>query len=121
MPAELPSQARDSLGSRVGKTPTGRCRLRLFSDARRSQAETSAVDFVRDDALMERFSNSLIQALQKRGDAFIVAAHEGGDQLLVVDGDGRALYWSHPPEHDVAPGTGEQRCDMWPAIFRIGR
>src|SRR5713101_618360 len=102
-------------------TPTRQCCLQLFSDLRRSQAEASTVDFVRDDALMECLSNSLIQPLQKRIDAFIVAAHECGDQLLVVDSDGRTLYWGHPPEHYVAPGAGEQRCDMWPASFRVGR
>jgi hypothetical protein len=108
-------------GSEVGVTPARRSRLRLLSDLRRSQTEASTVDFVRDDALMERFSNSVIQALQKRVDAFIVAAHECGDQLLIVDGDGCAFYRGNPPEHDVAAWTGEQRCDVWPAIFRVGR
>lgn len=70
---------------------------------------------------MERFADGLIQALQKCGDAFFVTAHECGEQSLVVYSDGRAFYRRHSPQHDVASGTGEQRCDMWPAIFRIGR
>ena len=70
---------------------------------------------------MERFPNSVIQALQKRMDAFIVAAHERGHQLLIVDGDGRAFYRGNPPKHDVAAWTGEQRCDVWPTILRVGR
>jgi len=36
-----------------------------FFDLRPSQAEPSTVDFVRDDALMDRFSNSVIQALHE--------------------------------------------------------
>jgi hypothetical protein len=82
----------------------GACRSRLrwrdaatspstaFFDARWSQTTS---DFFRHDALMERLADDVIQALQKRGDAFLVAAHECGDQSLVVYGDGRTFYWRH--------------------------
>jgi hypothetical protein len=83
---QLPFTGPGLAGPKVGVTATRPCRLRLFADLRRSQAETAAVDFVRNDALVERFSNSLIQALQK-----------------------------------CPPGAGEQRCDMRPAILRVGR
>jgi hypothetical protein len=76
-------------------------RLPLFSDVRRSQAEPSAVDLVRNDALMERFAGGFIQAQQKRGDALIVPPHECGEQSLIVHGDGRAFYRCRSPQRDV--------------------
>ena len=57
----------------------------------------------------------------ERMDAFIVAAHERGDQLLIVDGDGCAFYRGNPPEHDVAAWTGEQRCAMWRLYIAAAR
>lgn len=75
-----------------------------FSDVGGSQAKSPAVDFVGHDALMQGFSERFIQPLQKRGDALIVAAHECGEQSLIVHGDGRAFDRCDSPQHDVAPG-----------------
>jgi hypothetical protein len=93
-------------------------RLPLLSDVRGSQAEPPAVvDLVGHNTLMKGFSDSLIQTLQKGVDALIISAHEGGEQRLIVHGDGRAFDRCDAPEHDVSPGTGEQRRDVWPAII----
>jgi hypothetical protein len=69
--------------------------------------EAATIDLVGYDTLMQGFSEGLIQPLQKRRDAFIVAAHERGEQRLIVHGDSRAFDRSHSPQHDVAPGIGE--------------
>ena len=55
-----------------------------FSDVRGSQAKSTAVDLVGHDALLHGFSQRLIQPLQKRRDALIVAAHESGEQSLIA-------------------------------------
>jgi hypothetical protein len=89
-----------------------------FFDVRGGQAKSPAVDLVGHDALMHGFSERLIQPLQKRRDALIVTAHECGEQSLVVYGDGCAFDRRDSSQHDVSAGTGEQRCDVRPAIIR---
>ena len=83
--------------------------------------KSPAADLVGHDALIHGLSERLIQPLQKRRDALIVTAHECGEQSLVVYGDGGTFDRSHSSQHHVSAGTGEQRCDVRPAIIRVSR
>lgn len=72
-----------------------------------SETELPTVDFVGDDALVERGADSLIQPAQEFVDAFSVTAHERGEHGALIYRDGRTFDRSDSPKRDDTTRSGE--------------
>jgi hypothetical protein len=83
------------------------CQLSLLPSVGVSETELSTVDFVRDDAMVERGADSLIQPAQEFVDTFSVTAHERGEHGALIHRNGRTFDWSDSPDRDDTTRSGE--------------